>query len=143
MKNMFSHAATESQESRKTSWAAAVTLLAAAAGSGLSYAGGETIGYSAPFLFAQFEVILPWGTPRADAAAADALDLIDRLESQLTVYRPTSEVSRLNRTAGLAPMPVEPRLFDLLQMAERISRGGSGYGPAANAVSMAAVSYGR
>ena len=42
-----------------------------------------------------FEVLLPWGNPRADIAAAAALDLIDRLESQLTVYRPTSEVSRL------------------------------------------------
>jgi thiamine biosynthesis lipoprotein len=70
----------------------------------------------------QFDVILPWGTPRADAAASDALDLIDRLESQLTVYRATSEVSRLNRLAGLVPVPVEPRLFDLLALTEELSR---------------------
>src|SRR5262249_28270062 len=53
--------------------------------------------------------------------AADALDHIDRLEAQLTVYRDTSEVSRLNRLAARAPMPVEPGLFDLLALAERIT----------------------
>jgi thiamine biosynthesis lipoprotein len=68
-----------------------------------------------------FEVLLPWGTPRADAAAAEALDLVDRLESQLTVYRDTSEVSRLNRLAAHAPVPVEPGLFELLTLAARIT----------------------
>jgi FAD:protein FMN transferase len=70
----------------------------------------------------QFDVILPWGTPRADAAATDALDLIDRLEAQLTIYRATSEISRLNLLASHAPVPVEPALFDLLAVAERLAR---------------------
>ena len=74
----------------------------------------------------QFDVVLPWGTPRADAVATDALDLIDRLEAQLTVYRATSEVSRLNRLAVLAPVPVEPRLFDLLSLAQQLSRDTGG-----------------
>ena len=69
----------------------------------------------------QFDVILPWGTPRADAAASDALDLVDRLESQLSVYRDNSEISRLNRIAAQAPVPVESRLFALLRFARRIS----------------------
>src|SRR5438105_597013 len=69
-----------------------------------------------------FEVLLPWGTLRADAAAAAILDRIDRLEAQLTVFRDTSEVSRLNRLAGLAPVPVERGLFDLLTLAARISK---------------------
>jgi thiamine biosynthesis lipoprotein len=68
-----------------------------------------------------FEVLLPWGTPDADAAATAAFDLIDRLESQLTVYRETSEVSRLNRLAAQAPVPVEHGLFDLLNLAARIT----------------------
>lgn len=68
-----------------------------------------------------FEVMLPYGPPDAQAAAEDALDLIDRLEAQLTVYRPTSEVSRLNRLAAQAPVPVESRLFDLLAFSARLS----------------------
>jgi thiamine biosynthesis lipoprotein len=68
-----------------------------------------------------FEVLLPWGTPRAEIAGGAVLDLIDRLESQLTVYRPTSEISRLNRIAARAPVPVERRLFDLLALASEIT----------------------
>jgi thiamine biosynthesis lipoprotein len=69
----------------------------------------------------QFEVLLPFGMPRAQDAAEDALAEIDRLEAQLTVYRETSEVSRLNRLAPLALVPVEERLFGLLQLAGRIN----------------------
>lgn len=58
-----------------------------------------------------FEVAVPYGTPDAIEAAEAALDLIDRLEDQLTVYHDTSEVSRLN-AAGAAV--VESNLFDLL-----------------------------
>jgi ABC-type sugar transport system substrate-binding protein len=61
MTNKRSIALTGSERTSKTAhWTsvAAVTLLAMAAGSGVSHAAGETIGYSAPFLFAQFEVIL-------------------------------------------------------------------------------------
>src|SRR5438093_6184732 len=68
-----------------------------------------------------FEIALPFGFADAQAAAGDALDLIDRLEAQLTVYRPTSEVSRLNRVAGMAPVPVETGLFDLLTLSARLS----------------------
>jgi thiamine biosynthesis lipoprotein len=70
----------------------------------------------------QFEVILPWGTPRAEAAASDALDLIEYLEAQLTVYRTTSEISRLNRIAAQAPVPVESPLFCLLQLCDGLAR---------------------
>ena len=48
-----------------------------------------------------FEVRLPAGTPGAVDLACRALDLIDALEAQLTVYRDDSEVSRLNATAHL------------------------------------------
>jgi thiamine biosynthesis lipoprotein len=67
-----------------------------------------------------FEIALLLATPDAAPAAEDALNLIDRLEAQLTVYRDTSEVSRINQYAALAPLPVEPRLFALLSLAARI-----------------------
>jgi thiamine biosynthesis lipoprotein len=69
-----------------------------------------------------FEVLFPVGTPRDAAAAPDALDLVDRLEDQLTVYRDTSEMSRINRHADKSPQSVEERLFGLLSVAEQITR---------------------
>jgi thiamine biosynthesis lipoprotein len=68
-----------------------------------------------------FEVLLPFGTPAALEAAEAALDEIDRLEAQLTVYRDSSEVTRLNRAAPYAAIPVEGGLFDLLLTAARIT----------------------
>src|SRR5436309_13157521 len=44
----------------------------------------------------------------------EALDLVETIESQLTVYRDDSEVIQINRQAGKAPVAVEPRLFALL-----------------------------
>jgi thiamine biosynthesis lipoprotein len=68
-----------------------------------------------------FEVLLPYGTPDALALAESAFDEIDRLEQQLTVYRNTSEVSRLNQLAPFAPVPVEEGLFGLLALSARIT----------------------
>ena len=62
-----------------------------------------------------FEVAIPVGSqPDPVAAAEDALDLIDELEDQLTVYRDLSEVSRLNASASAGFVEIEPQLFDLL-----------------------------
>jgi thiamine biosynthesis lipoprotein len=69
-----------------------------------------------------FEVLLPFGSPFAQPAAEAALDLIDELEDQLTVYRDHSEVSRLNATAADRPIEVEPGLFDLIQSAAHLTR---------------------
>src|SRR6478672_6978424 len=61
-----------------------------------------------------FEVAIPVGSLRDPVSAAeDALDLIDALEDQMTVYRDHSEVSRLNASAADAFVEVEPRLFEL------------------------------
>jgi thiamine biosynthesis lipoprotein len=67
-----------------------------------------------------FEVIFPLGIPHAQAWADAALDEIDRLESQLTVYRDDSEVSRLNTQAAEAPVAVEESLFQLLARAKHL-----------------------
>jgi thiamine biosynthesis lipoprotein len=66
----------------------------------------------------EFEIALPFGTPQAMRAAEAGLDEVDGLEAQLTVYRDDSEVSRLNQLAALAPVVVEERLFELLQLAQ-------------------------
>ncbi len=61
-----------------------------------------------------FEVVLPFGTVDATEAAETALDEIERVEVQLTVYREESEVSRLNKRAASEPVPVSDNLFQLL-----------------------------
>jgi FAD:protein FMN transferase len=68
----------------------------------------------------QFEIALPFGTPNALEAAEEGLDLIDRLEAQLTVFRADSDVCRINQHAAIGPLPVEPQLFALYRLAERI-----------------------
>jgi len=54
-------------------------------------------------------------------AAMSALDLIESLEQQMTVYRGDSEISTLNARAAAAPVRVEPRLFRLLERAVQLS----------------------
>jgi FAD:protein FMN transferase len=68
-----------------------------------------------------FEVILPFGTPHAQHIADDALDLIDALEAQLTVYRAESEVSQLNQNAAKRAIAVEAELFRLLELSQELS----------------------
>ncbi|QDU95347.1 FAD:protein FMN transferase [Lignipirellula cremea] len=52
--------------------------------------------------------------------AMDALDLVDELEDQLTVYRGHSEVSQLNRRATTASVALEWGLYALLRTADRL-----------------------
>jgi thiamine biosynthesis lipoprotein len=73
-----------------------------------------------------FEILLPIGTPDAVAAAEAGLDVVDRLEQQMTVYRDDSELSRINRMAFAEAVPVEESLFGLLQLAARISADTAG-----------------
>ncbi len=70
----------------------------------------------------RFEVTLPMTDPRGIPAARWALDEIDRLEAQLTVYRDNSDVSCINRNAGEAAVQVESHLFELLLLSQELHR---------------------
>src|SRR5262244_1219136 len=70
----------------------------------------------------RFEVTLPATVPRGIAAASFALDEVDRLEAQLTVYRDDSEVSEINRNAAEGPVEVERGLFELLSLSKQLHR---------------------
>lgn len=71
----------------------------------------------------EFEVLLPAGRQReATERAVAALDLVEQLESQLTVFRDSSEVSQINRAAFEREVEVEPRLFELFRLAVEIHR---------------------
>ena len=52
--------------------------------------------------------------------ASEALDLVQLLEDQMSVYRPHTELSQLNRMATSRAVPVESRLFELLCRAQTL-----------------------
>lgn len=69
----------------------------------------------------RFEVVLHGeGAVALRAAGEEALAEIERVEAQLSVYQPTSEVARLNALAARGPVKVTPGLFRLLQHAKRL-----------------------
>jgi thiamine biosynthesis lipoprotein len=82
--------------------------------------------FSRQAMATNFEVMLPFGTNDALEAAEQALDEIDRLEAQLTVYRDDSEVSQFNRQAPETAVPVESGLFQLLSLAAQLHRDTAG-----------------
>ncbi len=72
--------------------------------------------------------IVVYGRDRSSLAqgANAAFDEIDRLDAQMSNYKPESELSRLNRDAARGPVTVEPRLFDLIAEALRWSEESGG-----------------
>jgi thiamine biosynthesis lipoprotein len=59
------------------------------------------------------------GAAAGDAALA-ALDLVEEIEAQLTIYRDASEVLTINRLAASEAVDVEARLFALLEQCAAI-----------------------
>ena len=71
----------------------------------------------------RFELVLYGDEPvRLRAAGEQALQEIERLESQLSFYRPDSEVSWINSRAAEAPVRIDPRLFYLLSRCANLTR---------------------
>jgi thiamine biosynthesis lipoprotein len=99
----------------------------------LEIAHQETDGYLTRFgrraMACEFEVLLNSGQYSQGAETALAvLDLVDELESQLTVYRNESELSQINQHAYAEAVPMEARLFALLKQAAQIhSETGGAY----------------
>ncbi|HSU57235.1 MAG TPA: FAD:protein FMN transferase [Candidatus Dormibacteraeota bacterium] len=64
----------------------------------------------------RFELVLHGNDPSAlRAAGEEALDEIDRLEAQQSLYRPSSEIARVNALAAKEKVQVSPSLFALLE----------------------------
>jgi FAD:protein FMN transferase len=69
----------------------------------------------------RFELVLHGENAAAlRAAGEEALDEVDRLENQLSLYRPGSETAQLNARAAREPVQVSPEVFALLQQARRL-----------------------
>lgn len=75
----------------------------------------------------RFEIVLQ-GTNATmlRAGGEEALDEIARLENQLSLYRPTSEIARVNARAAFEPVRVTPPVFKLLQHARDLTNACQG-----------------
>jgi len=71
----------------------------------------------------RFELILHGPNPVSLRAAGEAaLDEIDRLEAQLSLYRPSSEIAHVNARAAQEAVRVTPAVFSLLEHARRLNQ---------------------
>ncbi len=75
----------------------------------------------------RFELVLHGESAVAlRAAGEEALDEVERLDAQLSLYRPDSEITHLNQHAAVVPVRVTPGLFYLLQRAQHLSAESGG-----------------
>lgn len=69
----------------------------------------------------RFELVLHGQNPAAlRAAGEEALRLVEELESRLSLFRPGSEIARLNARAAREPVRITPEIFALLQHAQKL-----------------------
>jgi FAD:protein FMN transferase len=74
----------------------------------------------------RFEVTLPMSDRLGVKVATDALNQIDQLEAQLSVFQESSEVSHINRLAASETVRVEDSLFELLTLCGELHRDTDG-----------------
>ena len=81
----------------------------------------KTVSLARHAMATRFEMVLHGeDEPGLRAAGEEAFDEITALAAQLNFYGSDSDVSRINASAALGPVQVEPGLFRLLQEAKRI-----------------------
>ena len=83
----------------------------------------DTVTVAAEAMATRFEIALH-GAPEAAlrAAAEEALAEVSRLESMLSLYEPTSEISHINSRGAHEPVPVSPEVFSLLQRCVELNK---------------------
>jgi thiamine biosynthesis lipoprotein len=76
---------------------------------------------------AEFQVYLNLGQhPIGPTAVLEGFTLVDQLEDRFSIFRPHSDLSRVNQLAAATPIPVDSDLFGLLDLAARLHRETSG-----------------
>ncbi len=86
----------------------------------------------------RFEVALDEQDARHVEDARAALDEVDAIEAALSWFRDTSELSRVNRAAAMAPVPIGPFLLELLSLCRELHAAtGGAFDPASTALSRA------
>jgi thiamine biosynthesis lipoprotein len=78
----------------------------------------QTVTLARNAMATRFEMVLIGsGKVNLRAVGEEALDEVDRLEARLSLYRPTSEIARVNAQAANEPVRVSPQVFRLLEHA--------------------------
>jgi FAD:protein FMN transferase len=89
---------------------------------GLPTSRAETIRDARLKMGSRFEITVVTPDPEAGQQAIDAAYAeIDRLESLISEWRPDSEVSAVNRSAGVAPVKVSPEVFRFIRRSLKVS----------------------
>ena len=75
----------------------------------------------------RFEIVLHGDNPaRLRGAGEEALAEVERIEAQLGIFQPTSEIARVNAGAARQPVRVSPSVFRLLELARRLHEESGG-----------------
>ena len=87
----------------------------------------ETVTLARNAMATRFEVVvIGKDAGRLRAAGEEALAEVDRLEARLSLYRPSSEIARVNAQAARQPVRVSPPVFRLLEHALQLHRESGG-----------------
>lgn len=82
--------------------------------------GGYWLHVNRAAMACRFEVTLPIWDKVGVLVAREALNEVDELEEQLTIFRESSEVSRINRSSASGAVQVEQSLFALLLLCQQL-----------------------
>jgi FAD:protein FMN transferase len=83
----------------------------------------QTVTLARNAMATRFELVLMGAdAARLRAAGEEALAEVDRLEARLSLYRPSSEIARVNAQAAREPVRVSPQVFHLLEHARQLHR---------------------
>jgi FAD:protein FMN transferase len=81
----------------------------------------ETVTLARHAMATRFEIVLHGESgAQLRVAGGEALDEVERIEAQLSIYRPTSEIARVNGCAAREPVRVTPPVFRLLERARQL-----------------------
>ena len=79
-----------------------------------------------PAMACRFEILLPAEATADVGAAREALGHADRLEQAWSIFRPDSQLTRINQTAAAGPVPIDSELFALLTRCQALGQATGG-----------------
>ncbi|MCS1407209.1 MAG: FAD:protein FMN transferase [Verrucomicrobia subdivision 3 bacterium] len=83
----------------------------------------ETVKVAREAMATRFEIVLHGENPVSlRAAGEEALDEIDWIEAQLSIYRSDSQINHANHRAASEPVKLEPTIFQLLQHCQALTQ---------------------